>query len=257
MLFIVSTPIGNLKDISQRAIEALQECDYILCEDTRHSLHLFQKLNIHKPLFSYHEHNESRRTESVVSDLSAGKNIGLVCDAGTPGISDPGRTLVKKCYELGIQVVPLPGPCAAIAALSASPLPTDRFEFLGFLPRGGTALKSALTDALNYPGTSVCYESPFRIVETLATLKELSPEAPVCVCRELTKIHEEFRYGSAEDVHLHYSTHPPKGEIVLLIGHSPPINEEAAELSKQEALKSAAKLLGISRKELYALLNKK
>lgn len=256
MLYLVATPIGNLSDISQRAIETLNSCDYILCEDTRHSRHLLQKFSINKPLYSYHQHNECKRTEQTLDDLKNGKQIALISDAGTPAISDPGHWLVKACYEENIRVVPIPGACAAIAALSASPFPTDRFQFYGFLPKTYEQLKKALVSILEYPGTSVCYESPQRIVKTLAVLMEISPKAPACVCRELTKLHEEIRFSSASELHSYYDQHPPKGEIVLLIGHhSIEKSEEEASLSKQEALKEAAKLLGIPRKELYKLIN--
>ncbi len=258
MLFIISTPIGNLADITYRAVATLQECDYILCEDTRHSGPLLTKYSINKPLYSYHQHNEASRTDQVLKDLLDGKRVALISDAGTPGISDPGHQIIVACHQADIPVVPIPGPSAVIAALSASPLPTDRFQFIGFLPKSQGALKQALQDALAYPGTTACYESPFRLSKTLKALCALTESAPVAVCRELTKVYEEIRWGSAKEVREHYEQHPPKGEIVLLIGHFELKLEHAEEdMSHQEALRILAKRLNMSRNELYALINKK
>lgn len=267
MLFIVASPLGNLSDFSIRAISTLQSCDLILCEDTRHSLTLLKKHGIEKKLISYHQHNESKRTQEIVRELEEGRNIALLSDAGTPGISDPGHKLIAACYSAGVRVVPIPGPCAFIAALSASPLSTERFQFIGFLPKSLGALKKELQDALQYRGTTACYESPFRLVKTLDQLVLISPNAPVVVCRELTKFHEEIKYGTSLELLEYYKNKPPKGEIVLLIGHyleetfsnEDPLKLvtrlEKSGLSRQEALKEAAKILKMTRKSLYQYIH--
>lgn len=266
VLFVISTPIGNLQDISARAISTLNACEYVLCEDTRHSRPLLDKFDIKKPLYSYHQHNEAYRSEKVIADLKDDLSIGLISDAGTPGISDPGHVLIEQCYAENIRVVPIPGACAVITALSASPLPTDRFQFIGFLPKQPGALSEALEEAIEYDGSTVCYESPQRLLKTLQALNDLSPDVPVAVCRELTKLHEEIIYKKATDQVEHFTRHPPKGEIVLIIGHYkiekkfsfPPekliawLLEEG--LSKRDALQAAAKSLGVSRNLLYRLL---
>lgn len=266
MLFVISTPIGNLQDITNRAISTLNACEYILCEDTRHSRPLLDKFEIKKPLYSYHQHNEAFRAEKVIDDLKNGMSIALISDAGTPGISDPGHVLIEQCYANTIRVVPIPGACAAIAALSASPLPTDKFQFIGFLPKQSSHLKDALEEAVEFQGSTVCYESPQRLVKTLEALCELSPEVPVAVCRELTKLHEEIVYLKASDQVVHFKSNPPRGEIVLLIGYFPiektisvPPQElvnwlEGQGLSKKDVLQAAAKTLNLSRNALYRIL---
>ncbi|HSW86020.1 MAG TPA: 16S rRNA (cytidine(1402)-2'-O)-methyltransferase, partial [Rhabdochlamydiaceae bacterium] len=176
MLYLIATPIGNLADISFRAITVLQSCDYILCEDTRTSLHLLQKYEINKPLKSYHQFNESGRAEEILADLKKDLTIALITDAGTPGISDPGEKLASLCRAEGIQVSAIPGPCAAIAALSISGLSSKRFQFLGFLPKKHSENKAVLIDVLHYPGTSICYESPHRITDTLELLSLIAKD---------------------------------------------------------------------------------
>lgn len=265
MLYLVSTPIGNLKDITVRALELLKESDYILCEDTRHSLILLQHYDIKKPLKSYHKFNESSQIEEIIQDLKEGKTISLISDAGTPGICDPGMTLVKNCIEHKLPVYAIPGPCALIAALSSSGFIASSFQFLGFLPKKESELKNALIEALSYKGVSIMYESPNRLTDTLKVFEELSPKRTLGVARELTKKFEEFSKGVPSDLLEKWSKNPPKGEIVLLL--SPPLEEEEKEtrspiehtlwlmetyeLSKQEAIKLTAKQLGLPKREVY------
>ena len=187
MLTLVATPIGNLEDFSFRAIESLKNCDYILCEDTRHSSILLNKHNIHKPTKSYHQFNESKSEKQILNDLKNGKNICLISDAGTPAIADPGAELVLKCIENKIEITYIPGPCALIMALVCSGLNTSRFQFLGFLPKKNQALKSTLSEILIYPGTTIFYESPNRILNFLEILEKIDPERNVTIGRELTK----------------------------------------------------------------------
>ncbi|MFC2049148.1 16S rRNA (cytidine(1402)-2'-O)-methyltransferase [Chlamydiota bacterium] len=217
MLFLIATPIGNLKDISARALETIAACDYLLCEDTRRTRILLDHYQLRIPLKSFHLFNESARQNRVIEDLQNEKTVGLVSDAGTPGISDPGERLVAKCRQEEIPVVPIPGPCAAIAALSASGLSTTRFQFFGFLPRKKGRLKKILTEILAYEGTSVCYESPYRLAETLKILTALDPQRECAVAREITKKFETFTKGPAESLLAHFTANKAKGEIVLLI----------------------------------------
>lgn len=226
MLYLVATPIGHLQDITLRALEGLKACDYLLCEDTRHSSRLLQRYEIHKPLKSYHKFNLARREAEILSDLKAGKIIGLLSDAGTPAISDPGQELVAACRRESIPVTALPGPCAAIVALSASGFDATRFQFVGFLPKKPKALEAVLRECLTYPGTSIAYESPYRLLKVLLRLQTLEATRSLCVARELTKTFEEFRFGTASELHDYFTHHPLKGEIVLLFSaadeHSKP-----------------------------------
>ncbi len=217
MLYLVATPIGNLADITLRALEVLRTCDYILCEDTRHSLKLLRHYEIQKPLKSYHKFNEKRRCDEIIADLKAGVKVALITDAGTPLISDPGEILVQRCVEEQVPITTIPGPCAAIAALTLSGFSAVQFQLVSFLPKKSGGLTKALTALLAYEGTSICYESPYRLVKTLKALCTLSPSRKVAVVRELTKIHEECRRGTAQDLCNHYSKISVKGEIVLLI----------------------------------------
>lgn len=217
MLFLIATPIGNLKDLSFRALETFQACDYVLCEDTRRTRILLEHYQLKVPLKSFHHFNEASKEAQVIQDLKSGKKVGLVSDAGTPGISDPGERLVKRCRKEEISVIPIPGPCAAIAALSASGLSTERFQFFGFLPRKKGKLKNCLKQILDYEGSSICYESPYRLKETLKILAELESERACVVARELTKKFETFVHGPAGELYTYFATHPPRGEIVLII----------------------------------------
>ncbi len=216
-LYLVPTPIGNLGDITLRCIEALKQADLIACEDTRHTLRLLNHLGITKPLTSYHAHSGIRKHQEVLQALEGGRRVALVSDAGTPGISDPGAQLVADAIKANIPVMSLPGPCAAISAVTASGLPTDRFFFIGFLPRRAARAKRILTQALTYESTVVLYESPYRAAETLGWIEEVAgADASVVIARELTKIHEEFIRGSVHVVRERLKATPPIGEIVIL-----------------------------------------
>lgn len=217
MLYLIATPIGNLADLTFRAKQTMGECDYLLCEDTRRSRILLNHYEIQKPLKSFHAFNEAAKESSVLRDLEEGKQIGLLSDAGTPGISDPGARIVAKVHALGLPLTALPGPSACIMALSLSGLPTHRFEFLGFPPRKRGKLTKCLQEALDYPGTSILYESPHRIEKTLALLHELAPDSSCVVARELTKKFEELLTGTPKMLLDHFHKRPPKGEFVLLI----------------------------------------
>lgn len=213
MLYLIATPIGNLSDITFRAISTMQECDYLLCEDTRRSRILLNHYKIEKPLKSYHQFNEAKRTGEILEDLKNGKKIGLLSDAGSPCIADPGYRLVVACRSEELDVIPIPGPCAIIAAITASGLDTERFQFIGFLPKKSGQLTRILTEALSYPGTTVCYESPFRTKKSLAILEKLDPTRKIVIARELTKKFEEIVQGTPTTL----KERTFKGEIVLLI----------------------------------------
>lgn len=267
MLYLVATPIGNLADITLRALEVLKSCDYILCEDTRHSAILLNHYHIQKPLKSYHKFNEAFRAQSILEDLESGKVICLISDAGTPAISDPGADVVKLCVEHNLPMTALPGPCAAIQALVCSGLPTERFQFWGFLPRKENELKKELQMILDYQGTTICYESPHRLLNGLEIIQMMQPQRLLVVGRELTKKFEEVVRGTAAALIAHWQEKPLKGEIVLLI--SPPSEqknqdwgawtpEEHVEwvqqtygLSRKEAIKLVAELRGVPKREIY------
>lgn len=266
MLYLIATPIGNLADITYRAVETLKICNYILCEDTRHSRTLLVHYGIEKPLKSYHKFNEASQAEGILEDLRNGMVIGLISDAGTPGISDPGADLVKRCVEADLPVTAIPGPCAAIQALACSGLDTTRFQFVGFLPKKEGALKKTLQEILAYKGTTVCYESPHRLVDVLKMIHELDPTKALAVGRELTKKFEEFRRGTAAELLQHWNENVLKGEIVLMIAGSEgqDIDWEALtpeehvsqleknySLTRQEAIKMAAELRGVPKRTIY------
>jgi 16S rRNA (cytidine1402-2'-O)-methyltransferase len=220
LLYLIATPIGNLADFSARACQTIAECDYLICEDTRTSGILLSHYELKKPLKSFHLHNEKKMTEKVLKDLESGMTIGLLSDAGTPTLSDPGALLVDLCYQRDLVVSPIPGPCAAIAALTASGLNPARFQFLGFLPRRPSRTKKMIEEALAYPGTSIIYESPHRVVQTLKIISGLSPDRPVVVAREITKKFETFVRGPALELYETYLQQPPKGECVILIAEN-------------------------------------
>ena len=217
-LYIVATPIGNLGDVTARAAEVLAGVDTIACEDTRHSGVLLQHMGIRKPLLSLHEHNEAARSAQLIGELQSGRSAAYISDAGMPGVSDPGQRLVNACRRAGVIVEVLPGPSAVITALIGSGFPADAFFFGGFLPVKSGQRERALTRALEREETSVFFESPHRLDGTLEMLARLAPEQPVCVARELTKKFEEYRRGTAREVYAHYTKHPAKGEICLVIG---------------------------------------
>ena len=254
ILYIVATPIGNLDDISRRALNILQEVDIIAAEDTRHSKKLLQAYQIGTPLLSLHEHNESARVQSLIKRLQQGEHIALISDAGTPLISDPGYVLVNQVRASGYRVVPVPGACAAITALSASGLPTDRFLFVGFLPQKAGARRQALEDALAATATLVLYESPRRILDFLQLMGELQPARQLCLAKELTKTWERFFSGSAAELYQLLLDSPDlqKGEWVVLVAPPekqqldtvPPAVLAAVEVAARELpLKKACELV--------------
>ncbi len=216
-LILVPTPIGNLEDITLRAIRILKETDIILAEDTRVSSKLLQHLGIEKKLWVHHKYNEHKSVDSLVAKISEGNNVALISDAGTPGISDPGFLLTRACVENGIVVECLPGPTALIPALAVSGLPSDRFVFEGFLPQKKGRQKR-LTQLAEETRTMIFYESPFRLVKCLAQFKEfLGSERNACVCRELTKLFEEVNRGTVSELLDYYTANQPKGEIVIVV----------------------------------------
>ena len=217
-LVVCPTPIGNLEDVTLRVLSALRDADLVACEDTRRTRVLLDRYGVGAELVSYHEHNEEARAAELVERMTAGATVALVSDAGMPLVSDPGYLLVRACVAAGLSVEVLPGPSAALAALVASALPSDRWRFAGFLPRKAGELRQALTEP---GGTLVAFESPRRVAATLAALAELDPERPVAVCRELTKLHEEVVRGSAAELAGRYRDAPPRGEVVLVIGAAP------------------------------------
>ena len=216
-LYIVPTPIGNLSDITLRAVEVLKTADAIACEDTRRTLKLLNHLGISKPLYSYHGHSGPGRVRQIIQILESNKKIALVSDAGTPGLSDPGTPLVQAAIEARIPVISLPGACAAITGLVGSGLPTDRLFFIGFLPRRAARAKRVLATAAATEATVAIYESPYRTVETLGWIEDtLGPDTPAVIARELTKVHEEFIRGTVHAVRVRLETTPPIGEVVIL-----------------------------------------
>lgn len=265
VLYLVATPIGNLADFSFRAIETLRRCDYILCEDTRHSQYLLQHYEIKKPLKSFHMHNENKQIEHILSDLQKGLSIALISDAGTPLFSDPGFGLVQHCKKMGISITAIPGANAATLALILSGFPLSPFQFVGFLPKKASELSALLTRILLYRGTTICYETPHRLLDTLAAIKEYAPQRQLCVARELTKVHEECLSAPCEELFTHFSDAPPRGEIVLLFSPAPntPLFEEFSihelvvyfenefHLPRMEAIKLAAELHQVPKKKVY------
>ena len=267
-LYLVATPIGNLEDITLRAIRVLKECDLIACEDTRQTQKLLNHFGIEKPTISYHEHNEAARAAELVERLATGARIAVVSDAGTPGINDPGFRLVSLAIQRGALVIPIPGPTAFTSALIASGLPVESFSFRGFLPPKSGARKRELERIRESRQTEIFYEAPHRIREALEDIVAgLGPGRPIVIARELTKLHEEFVRGTAEEVLNRLKKRSEvKGEIVLLIG--PASGDETAsqtvsirdrveqlmreeKLDEKSALKRAAKERGISKSKAY------
>ena len=217
MLSLVGSPIGNLGDITLRALEVLKDVVIVAAEDTRRSSILLKRFDISKPLISFHEHNEARRTAELIERMSYGEHVALLTDAGMPSISDPGYRLVRACIESGVRIEVIPGPSAVLTALVGSGLATDRFYFGGFLPVKSGQRERELLAALARDCTSIYFESPHRILKSLEVLRRGDPHRLVCVARELTKQFEEYRRGEVESVFAHYEAHPPKGEITLVI----------------------------------------
>jgi 16S rRNA (cytidine1402-2'-O)-methyltransferase len=220
MLYIVSTPIGNLGDITLRALEVLKSVDVIAAEDTRHSGMLLKHFEIKKPLLSYHEHNEAMRAAQLVERLAAGEDVALITDAGTPALSDPGTRLIRECIKRGLLFMIIPGPSSVLAALVGSGFSTEKFCFRGFLPIKSGQRERELLAAVNREETTIFFESPYRLTKTLAACIEIMPDRQLCVARELTKKFEEFQRGTASELLAQYQAHPPKGEIVLVVAGS-------------------------------------
>src|SRR6266478_3640924 len=220
MLYVIATPIGNLGDITLRALEVLKSVDLVAAEDTRHSGLLMKHFGIKKPFISYHEHNEAKRTAELVERLAAGENVALITDAGTPGLSDPGLRLVRECIQRELPFTVIPGPSSILTALLGSGFSTEKFSFRGFLPVKSGRRGRELRAAAERDETAIFFESPYRLTKTLAACIDIMPERQLCVARELTKKFEEFRRGTASDLLAHYQARPPKGEIVLVISGS-------------------------------------
>jgi 16S rRNA (cytidine1402-2'-O)-methyltransferase len=217
MLYVIGTPIGNLGDITLRALESLRDADIVAAEDTRHSGILLNHYQIRKPFVSYHEHNEARRTAELIERIAAGENVALITDAGTPGISDPGARLIRECIRRELPFTIVPGPSSVLTALVGSGFATEKFFFGGFLPAKSGQRERELRLAAERGETVVFFESPFRILKTLAACVQIMPNRQLCVGRELTKKFEEFRRGRAAELLAHYEASPPRGEIVLVI----------------------------------------
>jgi len=218
MLYVVATPIGNLSDITLRALEVLKSVHLIAAEDTRHSSILLKHFEIKKPLVSYHEHNEAMRAAQLVARLAAGETVALITDAGTPGLSDPGARLIRECIRRKLPFTIIPGSSSILTALVGSGFSTKNFCFRGFLPVKSGQRERELRAAAERDETTVFFESPYRLTKTLTACINIMPDRHLCIARELTKKFEEFRRGTARELFAHYEVHPPKGEIVLLIG---------------------------------------
>jgi 16S rRNA (cytidine1402-2'-O)-methyltransferase len=217
MLFLVATPIGNLGDITLRALEVLKSADVIACEDTRHSLILLRHFEIQKPLVSYHEHNEAMRTAEFVEQLRAGKKIAIISDAGLPGINDPGHRILRACIENDLPYTIIPGASSVLTALVGSGFPAEQFFFGGFLPPKSGGREREVLAAGVRAETSIFFESPHRLLKTLEIFAQHFPARTLCVARELTKTFEEFRITTPGELVAHFTAHPPRGEIVLLV----------------------------------------
>jgi 16S rRNA (cytidine1402-2'-O)-methyltransferase len=219
MLYVVATPIGNLGDITLRALEVLKDVDLVAAEDTRHSGMLLKHYKIDKPLISYHEHNEAMRTEQLAERLAAGESVALITDAGTPGLSDPGARLIRECIKRELPFTIIPGPSSILTALVGSGFSAEKFFFAGFLPNKSGGRERDLRAAAARAETTIHFESPYRLTKTLKACIDILPDRQLCVARELTKKFEEFRRGTAAELLAHYEVKPPKGEIVLLISN--------------------------------------
>lgn len=274
-LYLVATPIGNLEDITLRALRVLKEVDLIACEDTRHTRRLLDHFGIGKPTISYHEHNEQARADELVQRMLRGESVAIVSDAGTPGISDPAYRIVTAAIQHSVTVIPIPGATGLIAGLVASGLPTDSFLFAGFLPNKKMARRAKLEELKGERATLVFYEAPHRIRETLADALEVFGNRQAALARELTKLHEQFVRGSLSELVLHFDTHAPRGEMTLVIAGSASDNwgnSAAAEfgsvseqverlmnesgVSRNDAIKQAARSRGLSKREAYQVMLK-
>jgi 16S rRNA (cytidine1402-2'-O)-methyltransferase len=261
-LAVCATPIGNLDDVTLRVLEELRAADVVLCEDTRHTRGLLDRHGIDARLLSYHEHNEAARTAELIPRLERGERIALVSDAGLPGVSDPGARIVRAALDAGVPVTVLPGPSAVETALVASGLVGERYQFLGFLPRGASALASVWEELRGSPWPAVAFESPQRLPATLASLASVEPDRPVAVARELTKRFEEVVSGTAAEVAARFAE-APKGEITLVIGGGAPVEADEgralaavgelveAGVPRKRAAEIVSGLTGVSRNRLY------
>ena len=260
-LAVCATPIGNLDDVTLRVLEELRSADVILCEDTRHTRVLLDRHGISGKLVSYHEHNEAKRAAEVLPRMEAGERFALVSDAGMPAISDPGARLVAAALELGVPVTVLPGPTAVDTALVASGFPAERYQFVGFLPRGARALASLWEELASWPHPVVAFESPRRLPAALRSLADVQPAREVAVCRELTKKFEEVVRGTAAELATRFAE-APKGEITLVLGPGRPSEDVGAAIEavgelvsagvpRRQAADVVSRLTGASRNELY------
>ena len=262
----MATPIGNLEDITLRALRVLREdVQMIACEDTRQTQKLLEHYGIRKPLLSYHEHNEAARVPEILDALHRGESVALVSDAGTPLLSDPGYRIVTAAIAKGVKITPLPGASAAMSALMGSGLPTDAFWFVGFLPPKSTGRRKLLADIAAHTGTVIAYESPHRILESLADMAELLQNRPIVLARELTKLYEEFVRGDAGAIRAHLlANQSARGEMTLLIGkreeHKTDLNAEQEierlqqqGMARMEAIKAVAKRMGVPKREVYRI----
>ncbi len=265
-LYVVATPLGNLGDLSSRAVAVLGEVDLIACEDTRHLRRLLNHLNLKTPATSYHEHNEQTKSRQLLDQILQGQNLALVSKAGTPLVSDPGYRLVRLCRQNQVSVTPVPGPAAAITALSVSGLPSDRFHFLGFLRRQREALSKQLESVASVDATLIMYLSPHRLLPTLETVLEVLGNREAFVAREMTKVHETFHFGSLEAIVAELGSEAARGEYTLLLAGSgfetvpgPRIDISAYvsglmslhQMSRAEAVKTAAAQLELPRRQVY------
>ena len=263
MLYLVATPIGNLQDFSFRALDILKNCDYILCEDTRHSSILLQEYDIKKPLKSFHMFNEKSQEDRIIEDLKEGKTLALISDAGTPGICDPGEALVRRCQKEGLEVRGIPGPCAWTLALSLSSMNKEKVQFLGFIPKKEKELKKKLVEILTYSGTSIFYDTPHQILDTLESFMQWDQERQICIMRELTKKFEEHLEGTAKTLLLHFQKEKPRGEMVVLVEGrhetydllSPKehvqLLQKTYDLSLSDAIKACAELRDVPKRTIY------
>ncbi len=268
VLYLVATPIGNLEDITFRALKTLNEVDFIAAEDTRHTLKLLNHFNISKPMISYYEHNIRERGEKIIARLKNGENAALVTDAGTPAISDPGEDIVKLCAEEDIKVIPIPGAVAFVNALICSGESTKRFSFEGFLSVNKKSRIEHLTSVKNSPYTLIFYEAPHKLLNTLSDMLTYFGDRSICIARELTKMHEEFLRTTLTEAIAHFESTPPKGEFVLVIEGAKESDETSFfdDLSvlehieyyvkngdtKKDAIKKVAQDRGVSKREIYA-----
>lgn len=273
-LFLCATPIGNLEDITMRVLRTLREADLIAAEDTRNSLRLLNHFDIHTPMTSYHEYNKIEKAYVLIEKMREGKNVALITDAGTPGISDPGEDLVRLCYEAGIEVTSLPGACACVTALTLSGLPTRRFCFEAFLPQDKKEKQRILEELKRETRTTILYEAPHRLLRTLTELLEALGDRRASICRELTKRYETAYRTTLSEAVAYYGAHEPKGECVIVMegrSRAELLQEERSRWekrdifehvefyeqqgqSRKEAMKQAAKDRGLSKREVYAML---